>query len=113
LHELGIATEILDVALAEAARHKAAKIATIYLRVGVMRAVEPEHLFFMFDLLSQDTLARGANLSIEEVPVRVECAVCGVTESAAVVWECPICRGLEISHKGGDALDIVSIDIET
>ena len=113
VHELGLATDILDVALAEAARNNATKITTIYLRIGVVRAVEPEHLFFMFELLSKDTLAQGANLSIEEVPVQVECALCGVTESTALVWECPKCKGIEITHKGGDTLDIVSIDIET
>jgi hydrogenase nickel incorporation protein HypA/HybF len=112
LHELGIATEILDIALAEAARHKATKISTIYLRVGVIRAIEPEHLTFIFDHLSHDTLADGAKLEIEEMQVRVECASCGVTETTAFAWECPKCKGHEISVKGGDVLDIVSIDLE-
>jgi len=107
-----MATEILDVALAEAARHKATKITTIYLRVGVIRAIEPEHLAFMFEHLSSGTLAEGVKLSIEEMPVQVECASCGVTETPAFAWECPKCKGHEISVKGGDALDIVSIDIE-
>lgn len=113
MHELGIATEILNVALAEAARHEASKITTIYLRVGVIRAVEPEHLTFIFDHLSSGTLAEGAKLSIEEMPVQVECASCGVTETAAFAWECPKCKGHEIHVQGGDALDIVSIEIET
>ncbi|MCL2102411.1 MAG: hydrogenase maturation nickel metallochaperone HypA [Syntrophorhabdaceae bacterium] len=112
MHELSLATEILNVALAEAARHQAKKITTIYLRVGVIRAIEPEHLSFMFDHLSSGTLAEGAKLSLEEMPVRLECASCGVIESAAFAWECPKCKGCEISVKGGDALDIVSIDIE-
>jgi hydrogenase nickel incorporation protein HypA/HybF len=113
LHELGIATEILDVALAEAGRHNATKITTIYLRVGVIRAVEPEHLSFIFDHLSQDTMAFGAKLSIEEVPVRVECASCGVTEVTAFAWECPKCKKHDIHVSGGETMDIVSIDIET
>jgi hydrogenase nickel incorporation protein HypA/HybF len=113
LHELGIAEEILDIALAEAGRHQATKITTIYLRVGVIRAVEPEHLKFIFDHLAHDTLADGATLSIEEMPVRVECASCGeATETGSFAWECPKCKGYEISVKGGDVLDIVSIDLE-
>jgi len=102
----------MNVALAEAARHQAKKITTIYLRVGVIRAVEPEHLTFMFDHLSSGTLAEGAKLSIEEMPVQVKCASCGVVESNAFAWECPKCKGYEINVTGGDALDIVSIDIE-
>jgi hydrogenase nickel incorporation protein HypA/HybF len=112
MHELGIATEILDIALAEAGRHGATKITAIYLRVGVIRAVEPEHLNFIFDHLAHGTLADGATLSIEEMPVRVECASCGVSETTSFAWECPRCRGHEISVKGGDVLDIVSIDLE-
>lgn len=112
MHELGLATEILDVALAEAARQQAKRITTIYLQVGVIRAVEHEHLSFMFDHLSKGTLAEGVKLSIEEIPVQVECPSCGVIESAAFAWECPKCKGHEIHIMGGDALDIVSIDIE-
>ena len=112
MHELGIATEILNVALAEASRNKAKKITSIGLRVGVIRAVEPEHLNFIFGHLSEGTLAFGAKLSIKEMPVLVECAACGVTETTSFSWECPKCKGFEISVKGGDALDIVSIDIE-
>ena len=113
MHELGIAEEILDIVTAEAARHQAKKVTTIRLRVGVIRAIEPEHLTFIFEHIAHNTPADGATLSIEEVPVRVECVSCGVTEARAFAWECPQCKGYDISVKGGDTLEIVSIDIET
>jgi hydrogenase nickel incorporation protein HypA/HybF len=111
LHELGIAAEILDIALFEADRHQASRVAEIRLRVGVLRAIEPDHLSFMFSHLARGTLADGALLSVEEAPVRVECATCGVSESFAVVWACPRCNGAGIDVKGGDALEVISIDI--
>jgi hydrogenase nickel incorporation protein HypA/HybF len=111
LHELGIAAEILDIALSEADRHQANKVTEIRLRVGVLRAVEPEHLSFMFGHLARGTLADGALLSVEEAPVQVECASCGVYESFTAVWACPRCNGFGIDVKGGDSLDIISIDI--
>ncbi|HEY5461547.1 MAG TPA: hydrogenase maturation nickel metallochaperone HypA, partial [Deferrimonas sp.] len=78
MHELGVANEILDVALAEADRHAAKKVTSIRLRVGVLRAIEPENLSFLFEHLARGTLAEGAFLEIEEEPVRVECEACGV-----------------------------------
>jgi len=80
--------------------------------VGVLRAIEPEHLSFLFGHLAHGTPADGANLSIEEVPVRVECAACGASEARSFVWECPRCNGSSIEVTGGDSLDIVSIDIQ-
>jgi hydrogenase nickel incorporation protein HypA/HybF len=71
LHELGIAEEILGIVLAEAERNQAKKVSAIRLRVGVVRAIEPEQLTFIFDHIARKTLAEGASLEIEEVPVRV------------------------------------------
>jgi len=111
LHELSLAAEILDIALSEANRHEATRVEEIRLRVGVLRAVEPEHLRFLFGHLARGTPADGARLSVEEAPVRVECAACGVSESLAAVWTCPRCDGAAISLKGGDSLDVVAIDL--
>jgi len=112
LHELGIAHDILDIAVAEAGRHQAKKVTEIRLRVGVLRAIEPEHLEFMFAHISRDTVADAARLAIEEVPVQVECASCGISECKAFTWDCPRCRGFDISVTGGDVLEIVSMDVE-
>lgn len=112
MHELGIAGEILDIALSEAERHQAKTVSEIRLRVGVLRAIEPDHLSFLFGHLAHGTPADGANLAIEEVPVRVECASCGVSEARSFVWECPRCKGSCIDVKGGDSLEIVSLDIQ-
>lgn len=112
MHELGVANEILDVALAEADRHAAEKVTSILLRVGVLRAIEPEHLSFLFSHLAHGTLADGARLEIREEPVRVECAACGVSEAQTIPWECPRCRGSAIVVTGGDSLEIVSLEID-
>jgi hydrogenase nickel incorporation protein HypA/HybF len=112
LHELGVANEILDVALAEADRHAAKKVTSILLRVGVLRAIEPEHLSFLFSHLAHGTAADGARLEIREEPVRVECPACGVVESRYLPWECPRCRGVGVVATGGDSLEIVSLEID-
>ena len=112
MHELGIANEILDVALAEADRHAAKKVTSIRLRVGVLRAIEPENLSFLFGHLARGTPAEGALLEIVEEPVRVDCPACGVSEARAFTFECPRCNGSGVSVTGGDSLSILSLDVD-
>ena len=112
MHELGVASEILDVALSEAVRHAAKKVASIRLRVGVLRSIEPENLSFLFEHLARGTAAEGAFLEIVEEPVRIDCAACGVSEARAFKYECPRCHGPNVSVTGGDSLRILSLDIE-
>ena len=113
MHELGVANEILEIALSEADRHAARKVTSIRLRVGVLRAIEPENLSFLFEHLARGTLAEGADLSIQDEPVRVECAACGVSEARSLVWECPRCREPRIALTGGDSLEVLFLDIDT
>ena len=113
MHELGVANEILDVALAEADRHAAKKVTSIRVRVGVLRSIEPENLTFLFGHLARGTFAEGALLEIEEEPVRVECETCGVSEVPSFTLECPRCKGVGVSVTGGDSLSILSLDVES
>jgi len=112
MHELGVANEILDIALSEAERHAAKKVTSIRLRVGVLRAIEPENLSFLFGHLARGTPAEGASLEIVEEPIRVECPVCGASEVRRFTYECPRCKGSGVSVTGGDSLSILSLDIE-
>jgi len=112
VHELGIANEILDAALSEADRHAAKKVTSIRLRVGVLRAIEPENLSFLFEHLARGTPADGARLEIVEESIRVDCPECGLSEAHAFTFECPRCHGPNVSVTGGDALSILSLEIE-
>lgn len=113
MHELGVANDILGIALYEAERNAAKKVTSIRLRVGVMRAVEPENLSFLFGHLARGTPAEGAQLEIVEEPVRIECAACGISEARSFTFACPRCNGPDISVTGGDSLSILSLDVDT
>jgi hydrogenase nickel incorporation protein HypA/HybF len=113
LHELGIATEILDIALVEAQKHGGRRITAVNLRVGVLRGVVPEHLHFLFGHVAKGTIAEEARLEIEEEPIRVECEACGPSEAREFTLECPACGTPCGKVRGGDSLRILSIDIDT
>lgn len=111
MHELGLAGEILDVVLSEARRNGARRVTAVTLRVGVLRAIEPEQISFLFAHLAQGTAADGARMEVLEDPVRVGCPACGASEARRIVWECPRCRGSGVVATGGDALEIVSLEV--
>ncbi|RJP22432.1 MAG: hydrogenase maturation nickel metallochaperone HypA [Deltaproteobacteria bacterium] len=112
MHELGVANEILNIALSESDRHAAKKVVSIRLRVGVLRAIEPGNLSFLFGHVARGTPADGAVLEIDEEPVRVDCPSCGVSEARSIPWECQTCGGAGISATGGESLEIVSLELD-
>ena len=112
MHELGVANEVLAAVLSEAERNAARKVTAVTLRVGVLRAIEADHLTFLFDHLARGTPADGARLSILADPVRVDCPSCGAQDALSVPWQCPRCGGQRIAATGGDALEIVSLEID-
>ncbi len=113
MHELGIAVEVLDAAVAEAKRHGASKVVGLTLRVGVLRGVVPESLSFLFGHVAKGTIAEGARMEIEEEPIRVVCRACGPSEGMEFTLECPACGRPWNAVEGGDSLRIVSIEIDT
>jgi hydrogenase nickel incorporation protein HypA/HybF len=111
VHELGIACEILDVVLAEAEKRGAAKVSSVSLRVGVLRAVEPENLSFLFGELSRGTAAEGARVEIEPEPLRVVCPGCGPVEAGSFTVTCPRCGETGVAVSGGESLFIESFEL--
>ena len=112
MHELGIASDLLEIAIAEAQKHGGRRITAVSLQVGVLRGVVPEHLLFLFGHVATGTIAEGARLEFEEEPVRIECDACGPSEAREFSLECPSCGRPCGGVKGGDSLRITSIDID-
>lgn len=80
MHEMAIAEGILDITLNTAKANKATKIGCISLLLGEMSGVETEALNFCFESLSKGTLAEGAPLKLNRVPLMGKCNKCGSEE---------------------------------
>jgi hydrogenase nickel incorporation protein HypA/HybF len=88
------------------------RVEAVDLRVGRLRAVIPENLRFCFEVICGGTELEGAVLRIEEVPVRVRCAECGVSmEKDAPVFLCDACGSPRLDLLSGKELEIRSIDV--
>jgi hydrogenase nickel incorporation protein HypA/HybF len=73
VHELSIATAVLEACTAQA---EGARILRIRLEIGQLAAVLPDSLRFCFELCAQGTLADGAALEILEIPGQATCDAC-------------------------------------
>ena len=113
MHEMGIAMQIVEIATASIPGDMAnASVARVNLKVGKLAAVVPESLRFCFEIVSKDTPLSGAQLVIEEIPVRARCNQCHKEwEITTPAFICTSCRSTAIELLSGRELDIHSIEI--
>jgi len=113
MHEMGVAQNILDIALSAAGKEGASRITRINLVAGELRGIVPMQLTFCFGLVAKDSIASGAYLNIEEVPVSGHCNECNSDFSIAEYeYVCPKCGSTKIQVTGGTELSIKDIEIE-
>ena len=85
----------------------------INLLVGERAGID-DSLGFYFELLTADTLAEGARLSIRRTPMRFHCAVCeSDSRPRGGDFRCPRCVAIGRLTDDGSHLMIESIEIET
>jgi hydrogenase nickel incorporation protein HypA/HybF len=110
LHELTIAESIVQIAGRHAAGRRVTKV---YLKVGHLRQVVPSALAFGFELLAEGTSVEGAELALEEVPVRARCRGCGAeSHPEGFPLRCTTCGGLDLQILEGEELYVESLELE-
>lgn len=76
MHELAVVEGILKVVLRHAEENQAQRVVGIKLRIGELNSVVESLVEKAFSHLSRGTIAEGASLSIEWLPVVVQCGDC-------------------------------------
>ncbi len=113
MHELPVTESILDITLRHAQAHDAIKVTDIYLVIGDWSTIIDESVQFHWDILSDNTIAKGATLHFERIPVELLCLDCShrytPTEKELI---CPKCDGVRVKVEKGDEFNIDSIEIE-
>ena len=112
MHEMAIAQNILDIAVAAAERGGAQRITRVNLVAGEMRAIVPTQLTFCFGIAAENTIASGAELSLEILPVKGRCRGCGEDFTIKdFSYICPGCGGNDVEITGGTELRIRDIEV--
>ncbi len=130
MHELSIASEILEQVKHTAEAHGAIKVKYVTLQMGKLSHTNPEQLSFIFKVIAAGSIAEDADLVVEMVSpsLKCECGYEGAIDEKQILEnseftsellafieiakECPIC-GKQAHLAGGRELIIKSIEIET
>jgi hydrogenase nickel incorporation protein HypA/HybF len=113
MHELSIASAVVEKVLEFAQVRDIKKILSVRLAVGELSAVEPEQLRFCYTAITQQTAMEDSVLEIETVEVVVRCPRCSYRGppkywsdalSAAPIptLECPTCGWAVEPAEGND-----------
>jgi hydrogenase nickel incorporation protein HypA/HybF len=122
MHELSIASAIVDTALRHADERR---VTRVDVQVGALRQVVPDSLAFYFAIVARDTACEGARLELELVGAWLRCPTCGHEwdpapapaaghEAQAPVlpaFRCPACERAETEVVRGGELEVESIEI--
>lgn len=76
MHELSTTKSILDTVLSVAKEHHAGKVLEVNLEIGDLTFLNMDQIKFWFEILSEDTIVKGAVLNINKVPIKVKCLDC-------------------------------------
>jgi len=114
MHEVGLMQRALDIALEEAVQHGAQHIHRITFRVGAESGVVPEVIEIAFAIATQATLAAGAQLAIDHVPLICFCHGCDQEFQPLdgdLLHTCPHCQRLGAEVRHGREFEIASIEL--
>jgi hydrogenase nickel incorporation protein HypA/HybF len=110
MHELSIASTLVESVLEFAHSPPPKKIVKVLLQIGEFTCVEPEQLSFCYSAVIQETALAGSTLEIERVPAEVACPHCGyagppkywndaLAAAPVATLQCPACgKAAETTH---------------
>jgi hydrogenase nickel incorporation protein HypA/HybF len=112
VHELSIATAIVEQAEAIARADGAGGVSSVTVRVGELAGVVPDALHFAFEVARDGTALAGADLVVEQVTAHAWCAPCAEEFAVGMppfFW-CPRCDRPSTELRSGRELEITGIE---
>lgn len=112
MHETYIARNILGIAEGHCLRAGCSRIESVSIALGGAAGVTADALRFSFDASKSGTMAEGAALIIDEVPLGGRCRACGedFTTGEAFIFFCPNCGRPELDIDRGRELHVTGIE---
>lgn len=114
MHELSVCQSVIAQVERIAAEHAASGVSLIKLQIGPLSGVEPALLAQAFPIAQANTIAEGATLELETLPIRVRCRSCDA-ESAASANRliCGACGDWHTDIVSGDEMLLASLELIT
>jgi len=112
MHEMALASSVVETIEDEAARQGFDRVRTITLEIGALSCVDPHALEFGFEACAKGTRSEGAKIAFIIPPGEASCFGCGETVGIARKGDaCPRCGSYQLVITGGEALIIKSLEV--
>lgn len=112
MHELSIATSLVEQVLEIAKLHQAKAVVKLSIDVGELSGVEIEPLEFCFPFAIEGTILENVELEINSIPIRVKCHECGKETTIEIgVHRCADCFSNKIEFVAGKELLIKRVEV--
>ncbi|MFF7073848.1 hydrogenase maturation nickel metallochaperone HypA [Streptomyces pseudovenezuelae] len=114
MHELSIATAIIERADELARADGTAAVSVVTVRVGELSGVVPDALDFAFEVARDGTALAAARLVVEQVPAQAYCGPCAQEFAVGMppfFW-CPHCDQPSTELRSGRELEITGIEAQ-
>jgi hydrogenase nickel incorporation protein HypA/HybF len=111
MHELAVTENILEIATRHARGAGAARITDLYLVIGQFSSIIDDSVQFYWDIISEGTLAEGAQLHFKRVPAEMACQSCGHTYRPDDDLVCPRCDSSDVRLVAGSEFFLESIEV--
>jgi hydrogenase nickel incorporation protein HypA/HybF len=113
MHEIGIASSIIDAVRKEMAQHPLDRAEKVGIRIGALTAVDKSALQFCFEVLTRDTELGRLKLEVDCVPRRHRCPNCpNEFEVKDYDFDCPRCGSFAPECISGDELELAFLEVE-
>ena len=113
MHELAICQALMNQVESIAAERNAVSVVSIVIGMGPLSGVEAQLLKHAYPVASAGTVAEGAKLVIENLPIRIKCSRCGaVSEALPNKLVCRECGEWRTTLISGDELMLMSVELE-
>ena len=113
MHELSIAESLLELIEEHAITHKFKKVTKITLEIGVLAGIEKSALLFCFPEVTQNSVAEGAELVIQDKLAKGTCQHCHQEVLLSDWYEpCIHCGKVGFNISEGGEMTIKSIEVE-
>jgi hydrogenase nickel incorporation protein HypA/HybF len=113
MHELSIATSIVDLAQEEA-ENRGISIIAIHVKLGALSGVIKEALINAYSFASAGTPLEGSRLVVDEVPIIVFCPACQEPRAIPSIqsFQCAECGTPTADIVEGRELQVTALEVE-
>jgi len=111
MHGIGISEDILKIIKKRAREEKLDRIRKVKVKIGEMYMVSKEEILQTFEMVSKGSVADGAQIEVDIIPLTVKCGECeNVLKGKEFSLSCPGCGGTDLGILSGEDLIVEALE---